>query len=69
MEWTVIPFGDARSDSYIYLDIGTGEPVIRRESGIAKHQPGADDQDLAGAVSSPLRWGGVPSTDGNAGAA
>lgn len=28
------------SDSYIYLDIGAGEPVIVRESGTSRHQPG-----------------------------
>ncbi|WP_027998004.1 ABC transporter ATP-binding protein [Sinorhizobium arboris] len=41
-EWsgTVIHSEMLGSDSYIYLDIGTGEPVIVRESGIARHQPG-----------------------------
>ncbi|AWI59901.1 ABC transporter ATP-binding protein [Sinorhizobium fredii] len=28
------------SDSYIYLDIGAGEPVIVRENGTSRHQPG-----------------------------
>ncbi|PDT81117.1 ABC transporter ATP-binding protein [Sinorhizobium sp. BJ1] len=28
------------SDSYIYLDIGAGEPVIVRETGTSRHQPG-----------------------------
>ncbi|MCA1444422.1 ABC transporter ATP-binding protein [Ensifer sp. IC4062] len=28
------------SDSYVYVDIGAGEPLIVRESGISRHQPG-----------------------------
>ncbi|THK37892.1 ABC transporter ATP-binding protein [Ensifer sp. MPMI2T] len=28
------------SDSYVYIDIGAGEPLIVREKGISRHQPG-----------------------------
>ncbi|WP_331376393.1 ABC transporter ATP-binding protein [Sinorhizobium chiapasense] len=28
------------SDSYVYIDIGAGEPLIVRESGTSRHQPG-----------------------------
>jgi len=28
------------SDSYVYLDIGSGEPIIVRETGTARHEPG-----------------------------
>ncbi|MDE3761454.1 sn-glycerol-3-phosphate ABC transporter ATP-binding protein UgpC [Sinorhizobium meliloti] len=28
------------SDSYIYVDVGVGEPVIVRENGTSRHQPG-----------------------------
>ncbi|WP_085028256.1 ABC transporter ATP-binding protein [Ensifer aridi] len=41
-EWsgTVIHSEMLGSDSYVYLDIGAGEPVIVREGGISRHQPG-----------------------------
>ncbi|WEX74254.1 ATP-binding cassette domain-containing protein [Sinorhizobium numidicum] len=41
-QWTgtVIHSEMLGSDSYIYLDIGAGEPVIVRESGTSRHQPG-----------------------------
>ncbi|HEY4203040.1 MAG TPA: ABC transporter ATP-binding protein [Devosiaceae bacterium] len=28
------------SDSYVYVDIGTGEPLVVRQEGTARHQPG-----------------------------
>jgi len=39
--WTgkVIHSENLGSDSYVYVDIGTGEPVIVREDGTRKHQP------------------------------
>jgi multiple sugar transport system ATP-binding protein len=41
-EWsgTVIHSEMLGSDSYVYLDIGAAEPVIVREGGISRHQPG-----------------------------
>jgi multiple sugar transport system ATP-binding protein len=41
-QWTgtVIHSEMLGSDSYIYLDIGAGEPVIVREDGTSRHQPG-----------------------------
>ena len=39
--WTgkVIHSENLGSDSYVYADMGTGEPVIAREDGTKKHQP------------------------------
>jgi multiple sugar transport system ATP-binding protein len=28
------------SDSFVYLDIGSGEPLVVRETGVSRHQPG-----------------------------
>ncbi|MEQ1899695.1 MAG: ABC transporter ATP-binding protein [Devosia sp.] len=37
---TVIHAENLGSDSYVYVDIGEGEPLIVREAGAKKHQPG-----------------------------
>ena len=37
---TVIHSEILGSDSFVYLDIGSAEPLIVRETGVSSHQPG-----------------------------
>ena len=37
---TVIHSEILGSDSFVYLDIGTAEPLVVRETGVSRHQPG-----------------------------
>jgi multiple sugar transport system ATP-binding protein len=37
---TVIHCEILGSDSFVYLDIGSGEPLVVRETGVSRHRPG-----------------------------